>query len=159
MRNSHLGCLRHQNASKLNAHWQTDWAIEDQAKHLNLTDRPYDEWAFNPLDFTADWLSHWRYTCLLCTYMPAVVNFDAMLWHRQTIFEWKGDKLFSPAECKIDPKDSDTKSSQKKLTLDSPSLWSANIQLTRPYYRLALHKNVERHTADTLFHGLTLNNG
>ena len=23
---------RHQNASSLNAHWQTDWAIEDQAK-------------------------------------------------------------------------------------------------------------------------------
>ena len=33
---THQG-LRHQIASRLNAHWQTDWAIEDQAKNLNST--------------------------------------------------------------------------------------------------------------------------
>ena len=33
---THQG-LRHQVASRLNAHWQTDWAIEDQAKNLNST--------------------------------------------------------------------------------------------------------------------------
>ena len=34
--------LRHLFASRLNACWQTDWAIEDQAKNLNSTARPYD---------------------------------------------------------------------------------------------------------------------
>ena len=69
---------RHQIASRLNAHWQTDWAIEDQAKtqakNLNSTARPYDEWAFSPLDFTAVWLSH----LALALYMFVVVNFDAL---------------------------------------------------------------------------------
>ena len=44
--------LRHQIASKLNARWQTDWTIEDQAKNLNSTARPYDQRAFSPLDPT-----------------------------------------------------------------------------------------------------------
>ena len=43
---------RHQIASRLNARWQTDWAIEDQAKNLNSTARPYDQRAFSPLDPT-----------------------------------------------------------------------------------------------------------
>ena len=42
--------LRHQIASRLNAHWQTDWAIEDQAKHLNSTARPYDQREFSPFN-------------------------------------------------------------------------------------------------------------
>ena len=49
---THQG-LRHQIASRLNAHWQTDWAIEDQAKNLNSTARPYDQRAFSPLDPTS----------------------------------------------------------------------------------------------------------
>ena len=61
-------------ASRLNSHSQTDWAIEDQAKNLNSTARPYDEWAFSPLDFTAVWLSH----LALALYMFVVVNFDAL---------------------------------------------------------------------------------
>ena len=43
------------------ARWQTDWAIEDQAKNLNSTARLYDLYdqrAFSPLDPTADWHSH-----------------------------------------------------------------------------------------------------
>ena len=39
---THQG-LRHQIASRLNARWQTDWTIEDQAKNLNSTARPYDQ--------------------------------------------------------------------------------------------------------------------
>ena len=35
---THQG-IRHQIASRLNARWQTDWAIEDQAKNLNSTAR------------------------------------------------------------------------------------------------------------------------
>ena len=54
---THQG-LRHQIASRLNARWQTDWAIEDQAKNLNSTARPYDQRAFSPLDLTAIWHSH-----------------------------------------------------------------------------------------------------
>ena len=49
---------RHQIASRLNARWQTDWAIEDQAK--NSTACPYDQRAFSPLDPTVSWLSHWQ---------------------------------------------------------------------------------------------------
>ena len=49
---------RHQIASRLNARWQTDWAIEDQAKNLNSTARPYDQRAFNPLEPTVSWLSY-----------------------------------------------------------------------------------------------------
>ena len=66
--------LRHQIASRLNAHWQTDWAIEDQAKNLNSTARPYDQRAFSPLDSTASWPLH----LALAIYMFIVVNFDAL---------------------------------------------------------------------------------
>ena len=58
MQDSKLGSLRHQIASRLNAHSQTDWAIQDQARNLNSTTHPYEEWAFSPLHITADWLSH-----------------------------------------------------------------------------------------------------
>ena len=70
---THQG-LRHQIASRLNARWQTDWAIEDQAKNLNSTARPYDQRAFSPLDPTAVWHSH----LALAIYMFVVVNFDAL---------------------------------------------------------------------------------
>ena len=66
--------LRHLFASRLNACWQTDWAIEDQAKNLNSTASPYDQRAFSPLDLTTSWLSH----LALAIYMFVVVNFDAL---------------------------------------------------------------------------------
>ena len=70
---THQG-LRHQIASRLNARWQTDWAIEDQAKNLNSTARPYDQRAFSPLDPIAVWHSH----LALAIYMFVVVNFDTL---------------------------------------------------------------------------------
>ena len=70
---THQG-LRHQIASRLNARWQTDWAIEDQAKNLNSTARPYDQPAFSPLDPTAVWHSH----LALAIYLFVVVNFNAL---------------------------------------------------------------------------------
>ena len=88
---THQG-LRHQIASRLNARWQTDCAIEDQAKNFNSTARPYDQRAFSLLDPTAVWHSH----LALAIYM-----FISMLWHRQAIFEWKGDELSSSAEYRI----------------------------------------------------------
>ena len=64
---------RHQIASRLNARWQTYRAIEDQAKNLNSTARPYDQRAFSPLDPTLSWLLH----LALALYI-LVVNFDAL---------------------------------------------------------------------------------
>ena len=66
--------LRHQIASWLNARWQTDWAIEDQAKNVISTSRPYDQRAFSALDPTAGWLSH----LALAMCMFFVVNSDAL---------------------------------------------------------------------------------
>ena len=70
---THQG-LKHQIASRLNARWQTNWAIEEQAQNLNSTARPYDQRAFSPLDLTAVWHSH----LALAIYMFVVVNFDAL---------------------------------------------------------------------------------
>ena len=61
-------------SSRLNACWQTDWAIEDQAKNLNSTARPYDQQAFSPPDPTAIWHPH----LALAIYIFVVVNFDAL---------------------------------------------------------------------------------
>ena len=47
MHDSKLGSLRHQIASRLNAHSQTDWAIDDEVKNLNSIARPYDDWALH----------------------------------------------------------------------------------------------------------------
>ena len=76
--------LRHQIASRLNARWQTDWAIEDQAKNLNSTARPYDQQAFSPLDPRAVWHSH----LALAIYM-FVVNFDALAQASDIRIEWR----------------------------------------------------------------------
>ena len=87
---------RHQFASGLNARWQTDWAIEDQAKKT---------WTRQPVPMISEHSAHlaplsvdfctwlWRYTCLLLLI--------SMLWHRQAIFKSKGDKLCSSAESRI----------------------------------------------------------
>ena len=66
---------RHQITSRLNARWQTDWAIENQAKNLNSTARPYDQRAFSPLDHSVSWFSH----LALAIYIFVVVNFDALV--------------------------------------------------------------------------------
>ena len=65
---------RHQIASSLNARWQTEGAIEDQAKNLKSSARPYGQRAFSPLDPNASWLSH----LALAIYMFVVVNFDTL---------------------------------------------------------------------------------
>ena len=82
--------------SRLNARWQTDWAIEHQAK--TWTQQPVfmisEHSAHStPLPFGfRTWL--WRYTCLLLLLI-------SMLWHKQAIFKSKGTKLSSSAECRI----------------------------------------------------------
>ena len=87
--------LRHIFASRLNACWQTDWAIEDQAKTWTRQPVPMGSKKSAhstslPVGFRT-WL--WRYTYLLLLI--------SMLWHRQAVFESKGDKLCSSAECRI----------------------------------------------------------
>ena len=74
MQDSNLGSLRHQIASKLNAHSQTDRAIEDQAESMNSIARSYDERAFSQHDFTGGWFSD----LALAKYMLVVFNFDAL---------------------------------------------------------------------------------
>ena len=83
--------LRHQITRRLNVSWQTDWAIEDEAKNVNSTvsEHSADSTPL-PVGFRT-WL--WWYTCLLWLI--------SMLWHRQAIFKSKGDKLSSSAECRI----------------------------------------------------------
>ena len=61
-------------SNSLNARWKPDWAIEDQAKKMNSTARPYDQRAFSPLVPSAIWLSQ----LALTIYMFVVVNFDAL---------------------------------------------------------------------------------
>ena len=211
--------LRHQIPSRLNAHWQTDWAIEDQPIKLELdspslytfvvanfdaltqasdirikrrqvvflcweqdsnpsgsqtpyrqqTECPltnrlsfwgssYKTWTRQPIPMISKHSAHltpqpfgictwlWRYTCLLLLI--------SMLWHRQAIFESKGDKLSFSAESRIRTHQglrhqiasrlnahwqTDWANEDKaiKLELNSPSLLSASIQPTWPHSRLA----------------------
>ena len=76
-------------ASRLNARWQTDWAIGDKTKNLNSTARPYDQRAFSPLGPIVSWLLH----LALAIYIFVVVNFDALaqasdiqIQRRQVVF-------------------------------------------------------------------------
>ena len=92
--------LRYLFTSRLNACWQTDWAIEDQAKNLNSTARPYDQQNIH-------------------TYLLLLIS---MLWHRQAIFESKGDKLSSSAESRIRTQGvSETQSSADWMPADKPT--------------------------------------
>ena len=138
---------RHQLASRLNACWQTDWAIEDQAKNLNSTARLYDQRTFSPLDPAAVWHSH----LTLAIYMFVVVNFDALaqasdfrIERRQVVILcWMQDSNPSGSqtpncqqtECLLTNRMS-YRGSSKKLELDSPSPWSASIQPTWPHCQL-----------------------
>ena len=104
-------------SSRLKACWQTDWAIEDQAlktwtrqpvpiisKHsTHLTPKPFG---------IRTWL--WQYTYLLLLI--------SMLWHRQVVFESKGDKLSSPYECRIrTQRVSETQSPADWMPADKPT--------------------------------------
>ena len=137
---------RHQIASRLNARWQSDWAIEDQAKNLNSTAHPYDQRAFNALDPTVSWLSH----LALAIYIFVVVNFDALveasdiqIERRQVVFLcWMQDlNLGSQTPNRQQTEWSLTnqlsyRGSSLKLELYSPSLWSATIQPIWPHCQL-----------------------
>ena len=138
--------LRHQIASRLNACWQTDWAIEDHAKNLELDSPSRWSASIQPLDPTVSWLSH----LALAIYIFVVVNFDALaqasviqIERRQVVFLcWMPDLNLGSqtpnrqgTECSLTNRLS-YRGSSKKLELDSPSLWSASIQPTWPHCQL-----------------------
>ena len=94
------------------------------------------------------------HTYIIHTYIhTCLLLLISMLWHRQTIFESKGDKLSSSAECRIRTwKSQDIYSPtdwmpthkpielsriKQKLEVNSPSLWWASIQSTWLHCRLA----------------------
>ena len=96
--------------SRLNACWQTDWAIKDQAKNLYSTARPYDQQVFSPPDPTAIWHSTWLWWY---TYLLLLIS---MLWHS------KRDKLSSSAECMFrTQRVSETQSSADWMAADKPT--------------------------------------
>ena len=74
MQDSNPEGLWYRISSRLNARWQTDLAIKNQAKNLNSTARPFDQRAFSPLDPTAVWYSH----LALAIHMFVIVNFDGL---------------------------------------------------------------------------------
>ena len=108
--------LRHLLASRLNAHWQTDWAIEDQAENLNSTALPYDQQAFSPLDLTASWLWH----LALALYMFVVVNFDALAQASDIRIERRLSYL-PLLNAGFEPKVSDTYSPADWMPTDKPT--------------------------------------
>ena len=129
---THQG-LRHQIASRLNARWQTDWAIEDQAK----------TWTRKPVPMISEHSAHstpqpfgirtwlWRNTCLLLLI--------SMLWHRQAIFESNGDKLSSSAESRIQTHQGLRHQIASKLMLADKSTELSRIKQKRTYVRTYVH--------------------
>ena len=94
---THQG-LRHQIASRLNARWQTDWAIEDQAKNLNSTARRYDQRTFSPLEPIAVWHSQLA-LAITCYFINSLWLNDAM-WrdkHVSTLPQVKACCLMEPS--------------------------------------------------------------
>ena len=87
--------LRHLFASRLNACWQTDWAIEDQAKNMNSTARPYDQQAFSPLDLTASW------HCWFIVNGTLWNNFDVIL-SKIRLFSYQ-ENTHKCVACKMEP--------------------------------------------------------
>ena len=63
-------------SSRLNARWQTDWAIEDKAKNWNSKAHSYYQPALSPLDNMASWLLH-LVLAIYQIYLLVFVNYDA----------------------------------------------------------------------------------
>ena len=120
--------------------------------NLNSTARPYDQQAFSPPGFTAIWHSH----LALAIYIFVVVNFDALaqasdfrIERRQIVFLcWMQNSnpggLWNPIVSRLNAcwqTDWAIEDQASKLTLDSPSLWSASIKPTWPHCHLAFFRN------------------
>ena len=168
------GHLMNRLSSRLNSH-SNPWATDDKTN--NLTTCPHFEPFIHSYIHTMHACTHpsyhpsihkhtyihtyilaYMHTCIHAyiynTYIHTYLLLILMLWHRQAIFESKGDKLSSSAEGRIrTQRVSDTHSPAdwmladkptelsriklKKLELDSPSPWSASIQPNWPHCNLA----------------------
>ena len=148
MQDSNPGGLWNPIFSRLNACWQTDWAIEDQAKKLELDSLSLWSASIQPTWPTAIWHSH----LALAIYIFVVVNFDALaqandfrIERRQVVFlcrmqDSNPGGLWNPIFSRLNAcwqTDWAIEDQAKKLELDSPSLWSASIQPTWPHCHLA----------------------
>ena len=153
---THQG-LRHQIASRLNARWQTDWAIEDQPK----------TWTRQLVPIISEHSAHstpqpfWHSHLALAIYMFVVVSFDALaqasdirIERRQVFFLcWMQDSNLSGSQtpnrqqtqCPLTNRLS-YRGSSKKLELDGSSLWSASFQPTRPHSRFGIRTRLWRYT-------------
>ena len=95
--------------------WQTEFPLTNRLSYWENLDsiaRPYDQRAFSPLDPlpVGFRIWRWRYTCLSLLI--------SMLWHRQAIFESKGDKLSSSAERRTRTRVSGTESLTDRMPAD-----------------------------------------
>ena len=134
--------------SRLNACWQTDWAIEDQAKKLEL-DSPslwsasiQPTWPHCHLAFALG--SGETHICC-CLFDALVQASDFRIERRQVVFLcWMQDSnpesLWKPIFSRLNAcwqTDWAIEDQAKKHELDSPHLWSASIQPTWPHCHLA----------------------
>ena len=144
-----------QSGSQITNCQQTECPLTNR---LSYRGSSYTTWTRQPVPMISEHSAHltpqpfgirtwlWRYTCLLLLI--------SMLWHRQAIFGSKGVKLSSSAESRIRTHqglrhqiasrlnahwqtDWAFEDQAIKLEIDSPSLWSANIQPTWPHSHLA----------------------
>ena len=102
-----------------------DWMPADKPTELSRI--KLKTWARQPVPMISEHSAHltslpvgfrtwlWRYTCLWLLM--------SMLWDRQTVFKSKGDKLSSSAECRFEPRVSDTKSQADWMHIYSIPDW------------------------------------
>ena len=123
--------------SRLNACWQTDWAIEDQAKKLELD---------SPSLWSASIQPTWPHCHLAFT--PGSgdihISYFRIEWRQFVFLCWEQDSnpggLWNPIFSRLNAcwqTDWAIEDQAKKLELDSPSPWSASIQPTWPHCHLA----------------------
>ena len=130
-----------QETSKHDSYWLAEnglccWSITVMLVGVNFQQpvaRPYDEWEFSPLAFTAGWLSH----LALAIYMFVVVNFDALapasdirIERRQVVFLcWIQDSnlevsdTYSPADWMPSHKPSELLRIKQKLEQQPVPSW------------------------------------
>ena len=65
-----ISYIAHPLVGRINARSQTDWTIEDGAKNVNSIARTLGEWAFSPLDATAQLHHPW----LWGMHIPVVIS-------------------------------------------------------------------------------------